>query len=296
MHIGELAWIIGLFFLTLTIGIIAPVAGLGGGVLWVPIVIAFFPFNIDFVRGAGLVMAITSALSSAPQLTKMGLANLRLMAPIVAVSTATAIVGGVLGLWITRSFPTGEYWLTVALGVIVMLALVAMLTSKGSALPEVKKIDPLSEKLGVSGSWYEPSLNRVVEYRVTHMAAGLLGFATVGLIAGTFGVGSGWANVIVLNLVMLAPIKVATATSMLIISINDAAATWVYLARGAILPIIVIPTIVAMTVGARIGARIAVKARPSMVRYIVLGIMFAAAVLDIIKGLGGLGVIPRFLG
>ena len=52
---------------------------------------------------------------------------------------------------------------------------------------------------------------------------------------------------------MLAPIKVATATSMLIISINDAAATWVYLARGAILPIIVIPTIVAMTVGARIG-------------------------------------------
>jgi uncharacterized membrane protein YfcA len=97
-------------------------------------------------------MTITSALSSAPQLTKMGLANLRLMAPIVAVSTATAIVESVLGLWITRAFPTGEYWLTVALGVIVVLALAAMLTSKASALPEVEKVDSLSEKLGVSGS------------------------------------------------------------------------------------------------------------------------------------------------
>jgi uncharacterized membrane protein YfcA len=296
MHVDALAWIIGLFALTLTIGIIAPIAGLGGGVLWVPIVIAFFPFNIDFVRGAGLVMAITSALSSAPRLTKMGLANLRLMAPIVAVSTATAIVGSVLGLWITRAFPTGEYWLTVALGVVVMLALVAMLNSKASALPEVEKVDSLSEKLGVSGSWYEPSLKRVVEYRVTNMPAGLLSFAAVGLIAGTFGVGSGWANVIVLNLVMLAPIKVATSTSMLIIGINDAAATWVYLARGAILPIIVIPTIVAMTIGARIGARIAVRARPALVRYFVLGIMFIAAALDIVKGLGGLGFIPRFFG
>jgi uncharacterized membrane protein YfcA len=296
MHVDALAWIIGLFALTLTIGIIAPIAGLGGGVLWVPIVIAFFPFNIDFVRGAGLVMAITSALSSAPRLTKMGLANLRLMAPIVAVSTATAIVGSVLGLWITRAFPTGEYWLTVALGAVVMLALVAMLNSQASALPEVEKVDSLSEKLGVSGSWYEPSLKRVVEYRVTNMPAGLLSFAAVGLIAGTFGVGSGWANVIVLNLVMLAPIKVATSTSMLIIGINDAAATWVYLARGAILPIIVIPTIVAMTIGARIGARIAVRARPALVRYFVLGIMFIAAALDIVKGLGGLGFIPRFFG
>jgi uncharacterized membrane protein YfcA len=92
-------------------------------------------------------------------------------------------------------------------------------------------------------------------------------------------------------LVMLAPIKVATSTSMLIIGINDAAATWVYLARGAILPIIVIPTI-----GARIGARIAVRARPALVRYFVLGIMFIAAALDIVKGLGGLGFIPRFFG
>jgi uncharacterized membrane protein YfcA len=296
MEISGLWWILGLFLLTLAIGIIAPVAGLGGGVLWVPVVIAFFPFHVDFVRGTGLVMAVTSALSSAPQFTKRGLANLKLMAPVVAVSTATATIGGMVGLWITRTLPSGEHYITVALGVIVIIALLAMLTSKGSAFPEVKKVDALSQKLDISGAWYEPSLSRVVKYRVTNTPLALLAFAAVGLIAGMFGVGSGWANVVVLNLVMLAPIKVATSTSMLIISMNDAAATWVYLARGAVLPIIVIPTTVAMTIGARIGAKIAVRARPSSVRYTVMAIMFAAAVLDIIKGLSGLDLIPKIFG
>ena len=31
---------------------------MGGGVLFVPIVGGFFPFNIDFVRGAGLLVAL----------------------------------------------------------------------------------------------------------------------------------------------------------------------------------------------------------------------------------------------
>jgi uncharacterized membrane protein YfcA len=288
-----LEWILGLFLLTLAIGIIAPVAGLGGGVLWVPLVIAFFPFDIDFVRGAGLVMALTTALSSAPQLIKRGLANVKIMAPIVVVSVVTATVGGLLGLWTTKSVPSGEQYITVALGVIVFIALLAMFISKSTAFPEVKKVDPLSERLDISGAWYEPSLKKVVEYKVTNMPVTLCAFSLVGLISGMFGVGSGWANVVVLNLVLAAPIKVATSTSLLIVSVNDAAASWVYLAKGAVLPIIVIPTIIGMTIGARVGARISAKARPSMVRYTVMGALLIAAVIDVVKGLGGLGFIPK---
>ena len=106
-----------------------------------------------------------------------------------------------------------------------------------------------------------------------------------------FGLGAGWANVPVLNLIMCAPIKVATSTSMLIIAVNDAAAAWVYLANGAILPIIVIPSVLGITIGARIGARVAAKAKPRLVRHLVLAIMLLAAVLDITKGLSGLGIL-----
>jgi len=291
LDLGWAFWPLALFVFTLVIGIIAPISGVGGGVLFVPLTVAFFPFNVDFIRGAGLIMALTSALSSAPHLMKKGLANLRIMAPVVVVSMITSIIGGIVGLWVTNAFPTGKYYIYIALGIVLFIIFVVMLTSKRVEFPEVTSIDPISAKLGISGAWYEPSLDKVVEYRTTKMPVALPAFAAVGFIAGMFGLGAGWANVPVLNLLMGAPIKVATSTSMLIITVNDAAAAWVYLANGAVLPLIVIPSVIGITIGSRIGARIAVRARPRFVRYLVMGVMLLAAVLDIQKGLSGLGMI-----
>ncbi|HEC96654.1 MAG TPA: sulfite exporter TauE/SafE family protein, partial [Nitrospirae bacterium] len=74
-------WPAILFVFTFFLGILAVVAGVGGGVLFVPIVSSFFPFNLDFVRGAGLLVALTGALSAGPGLLKRGLADLRLALP-----------------------------------------------------------------------------------------------------------------------------------------------------------------------------------------------------------------------
>ncbi len=287
-------WPLVLFLFTFVIGIIAPISGVGGGVLFVPLTTAFFPFNVDFIRGTGLIMALTSSLSSAPQLTKKGLANLRIMAPIVAVSSVTSIIGGIVGLWITNSFPEGKHYINIMLGLVLFVIFVVMATSKRVEFPEVDKQDSLSKKLGIQGAWYEPSLDRIVEYRTKNMAVAIPAFAVVGFIAGMFGLGAGWANVPVLNLIMGAPVKVATSTSMLIITVNDAAAAWIYLANGAVLPVIVIPSVIGITIGARIGAKLAVKAKPKAVRYLVMGIMLMSAILDIWKGLSGLGYVSGF--
>jgi len=289
------AWPVIMFLFTLAIGIIAPISGVGGGVLFVPLATAFFPFSVDFIRGTGLVMALTGALSSAPQLVRSGLANLRIMVPLVIVSMVTSVLGGIVGLWITDANSNGQYYVTVALGMILVTVFILMVRAKHVEFPEVKSIDRLSRSLGLAGEWYEPSLGRVVKYKTTNLPFGLPCFAVVGFIAGMFGLGSGWANVPVLNLIMGAPIKVAASTSMLIITANAPAAAWVYLANGAILPLIVVPSVIGMTVGARIGAKIAVRVKPRFVRYLVMGVMLLAAALDIVKGLGGLGVIPRIL-
>jgi hypothetical protein len=103
-----------------------------------------------------------------------------------------------------------------------------------------------------------------------------------------FGVGAGWASVPVLNLIMGAPIKVAAATSMGIITVNGAAATWIYLACGAILPFIVVPSVIGVTIGARIGARVAHRAKPVYARYLVLGVMLFAGAMNIYKGCSNL--------
>ncbi|HEB74022.1 MAG TPA: sulfite exporter TauE/SafE family protein [Candidatus Desulfofervidus auxilii] len=283
-------WPIILFVFTFIIGIIAPLSGVGGGVLFVPLSTAFFPFSVDFIRGAGLIMALTSALSSAPQFIKRGLANIKIMAPVVCISMVTSIIGGIVGLWITNAFPSGKYYITIALGLVLLLIFFVMATSKRIEFPEVKEVDVLSKKLGLTGAWYEPSVNKILEYKTTKLPIGILCFSVVGFIAGMFGLGAGWANVPVLNLIMGAPIKVAVATSMAVITVNDAAAAWIYMAKGAMLPLIVVPSVVGITIGARIGARLAVRAKPAFVKYLVMGIMLFAALLNVYKGLRGLGI------
>lgn len=284
-------WIVTLFLFTLAIGVVAPISGVGGGVLFVPLATAFFPFSVDFIRGAGLIIALTSALSSAPYLVRKGLANVNIMSPLAIISIITSIGGGVLGLWLTNAFPSGEAYFTIVLGILLFFIFAIMISSKRVEFPEVKKIDVFSRKLNLSGTWYEPSLKKNVTYKTTNLPLGLFCFGMVGFVAGMFGLGAGWASVPVLNLVMGAPIKVACATSMAIISVNSAAASWVYMAKGAILPLICIPSIVGITIGARIGARLAARIKPLFVKCLVMGIMVFAAILDILKGFRGLGII-----
>ncbi|MCD6490289.1 MAG: sulfite exporter TauE/SafE family protein [Thermodesulfobacterium sp.] len=284
-------WPVILFGFTFIIGLIAPMSGVGGGVLFVPLSTAFFPFSVDFIRGTGLIMALTSALSSSPELIRKGLANVKIMAPVVCVSMVTSILGGIVGLWITNAFPSGKYYITIALGITLFIIFIVMLTSKRVEFPEVKEQDGLSKALGLTGSWFEPTLNKIVEYKITRLPIGIFFFALVGFIAGMFGLGAGWANVPVLNLLMGAPIKVATSTSMAIIAVNDAAAAWIYISKGAVLPLIVIPSVIGISIGSRIGAKLAVKAKPTFVKYLVMSIMLLAASLNIIKGLKGLHIL-----
>jgi len=262
-------WPAILFSFGLIIGVIAPMTGVGGGVLFVPVSTALFPFNVDFIRGAGLVVALTSALSSAPAYIKKNLANFRITIPILIISSVSSIMGGVLGLWISNAFPQGKYYITTALGLVLFLIFVVMITSKKVEFPEVKEMDRISKRLNLRGAWFEPSLNQVVLYKATRFPWGIFGFVGAGFIAGMFGLGAGWANVPVLNLIMGLPLKVAIATSMVIITVNDAAAAWIYLAKGAVLPIIVVPSVLGVTIGARIGTMIAHKAKPVFLKYLV---------------------------
>lgn len=71
-------WPIALFAVTFVLGIVAVVAGIGGGVLFVPVVASLFPFHLDFVRGAGLLLALAGTLAAGPVLLRSGMANLRL--------------------------------------------------------------------------------------------------------------------------------------------------------------------------------------------------------------------------
>ena len=91
-------WPLALFVACFLMGIVAVPAGIGGGTLFVPIVGGFFPFHLDFVRGAGLLVALASALAAGPMLLRGGLASLRLALPLALLASASSIGGAMLGL------------------------------------------------------------------------------------------------------------------------------------------------------------------------------------------------------
>jgi uncharacterized membrane protein YfcA len=90
------------------------------------------------------------------------------------------------------------------------------------------------------------------------------------LLAGMFGLGAGWANVPVLNLVMGVPLKVSVATSKFLLSITDTSAAWIYLNRGCVIPLIAVPSIVGLMLGSILGVRILAVAKPKFIRYMVI--------------------------
>src|SRR5512141_2970131 len=90
-------WPLALFVVCFALGIVAVPAGVGGGVLFVPIVGGFFPFHLDFVRGAGLLVALAGALAAGPGLLRRNLASLRLAMPVALIASAAAIGGALVG-------------------------------------------------------------------------------------------------------------------------------------------------------------------------------------------------------
>jgi uncharacterized membrane protein YfcA len=273
-------WPLALFAVTFLLGIVAVLAGVGGGVLFVPIVGGFFPFHLDFVRAAGLLLALSGALSAGPALLRGGLASLRLAMPLAVVGSITSIGGALLGLALPTAFVQS------ALGVTILAIAALMWRSKKSEHPEGVRPDPLGEALRMHGVYHDPASGRDVEWRVQRTAAAFFAFAGIGVLAGLFGLGAGWANVPVFNLLMGVPLKLSVGTSGFLLSVIDTSAAWIYINRGAVLPLLVAPSIIGVMLGAKIGARLLRVAPAATVRRLVIVLLLVAGARALLKGLG----------
>jgi uncharacterized membrane protein YfcA len=125
-----------------------------------------------------------------------------------------------------------------------------------------------------------------VDWKIHRTLPGLLLFIVIGFMAGMFGLGAGWANVPVLNLVLGAPLKVSVATSKFLLSITDTSAAWVYLNEGCVIPLMVAPSLIGIMLGSFIGVRILRVAKPGFVRWMVIGLLLFSGGKAITKGLG----------
>lgn len=272
-------WPLSLFVVCFVLGVLAVLGGVGGGVLFVPIIGGFFPFHLDFVRGAGLLVALSGALAAGPGLLKKGMADLRLALPVALIASSCAIVGAMIGLALPQNV------VQISLGATILGIVFIMMMAKKSDFPDVKEADALSTALRINGIYHEASTGEDINWKVHRTPQGLALFILIGVMAGMFGLGAGWANVPVLNLLMGAPLKVSVATSKFLLSITDTTAAWVYINNGAVLPMLVAPSIIGIMLGSIVGVRILAKTKPSAVRYIVIVMLLFAGSRALLKGL-----------
>ncbi len=263
------------------IGLLAVCAGIGGGVLFVPLASALFPFHLDFIRGTGLLIALAGALAATPTLLRNGLADLRLGLPVALVASSFSILGACLGL----ALPAAA--VQTSLGVLIIAVAALTLASRNMIYPNVSRQDALGHALGMRGVFLEPSSGQSVEWKTHRTGTGLLLFCLIGMIAGMFGLGAGWANVPVLNLVMGVPFKVAVGTSTLVLSLADTSAAWVYIHRGCVLPLMAIPAVICLMAGALTGVRLMVKTNPARIRLLVIAMLAVAGLRSLVAGLAG---------
>ena len=131
-------WPIALFTVTFLLGVVAVLGGVGGGVLFVPIVSGFFPFHLDFVRGAGLLLALCGALAAGPSLLRSGMASVRLALPLALVGSITSIFGALLGLALSANV------VQTALGAVILAIVILMLRTKGRDAPGTSSPDAIA--------------------------------------------------------------------------------------------------------------------------------------------------------
>jgi len=273
-------WPLILFILTFVLGVFAVLAGVGGGVLYVPIVSGFLPFHLDFVRGAGLIVALAGALAAGPGLLRKGMADLRLAIPMALIASTCAIIGAMIGLALPTSI------VQTLLGATIIGIVIIMIKAKKSEFPDVPKPDTLSQALKIMGVYHEPTLGRDVHWQIHRTPLGLGLFVFIGVMAGMFGLGAGWANVPVLILVMGAPIKISVATSKFLLSITDTSAAWIYLNNGAVLPLMVVPSVVGIMLGSFVGVKVLAVTKPVIIRVLVIIVLAIAGIKAFLKGLG----------
>ena len=284
-------WLIvaGSFVLSTAIAVFAVLAGIGGGVVFTPLMLGFTSIDSLVIRSTGLVVAMFSGLISTGPFMRKGLSNIKLVAYGAAPICGGAAIGAAGAIAMQQAMGvTGDALVRLLLGLIIGFC--CFLFIRGGTkyeFPEAKHEDKLSRKLGFSFSYWEESLGKEVHWRNQRVLIGGLLLFGVGLMGGFFGLGGGWALTPVLNIVMATPLKVAAASSGVLLAVSDGTAAWRYITYGALIPVFAAPWMLGQVVGGFIGANLLSRIRVSIIRYLVIFILGFSALKLIVRAIEG---------
>lgn len=257
-------------------GLVGAMTGLGGGVVLVPLLTLGLGVDIRYAIGASLVCVIATSSGAAAAFVREGFTNIRIGMFLEIATTVGALVGTVVAVYVSSS--------TLA----VIFGLVLLFSAGQSMRPRVEHITvtkpgSLGARLRLASTY--PHEGEIVSYGVEHVPAGFAMMFAAGILSALLGIGSGVVKVLALDRAMHLPYKVSTTTSNFMIGVTAAASAGVYLHRGYIDPILVMPVVLGVLAGAMIGARVLARVRVKPLRMLFTVVMVLLAFEMLYQGL-----------
>ncbi|MBM4407582.1 MAG: sulfite exporter TauE/SafE family protein [Chloroflexi bacterium] len=297
-------------------GTFGSLLGLGGGLLIVPLLTFGFNLSIREAVAISLVCVIVTSSASAGVFLQRRVANLRLGMTLEFFTALGALVGGLIAFTLSDRILAGLFALLLVYVAISMIRrrepakrtdvspALAPPTPPGIPPAEASEelaaaVPPIVDDLAVGAAVEERPAERgqvvrptvldrlsTPDYRVRNVGPGVAGSLAAGVTSALLGVGGGIIKVPVMNLLMGVPLRVATATSNLMIGVTASAGAIVYLLRGGIDPLVAGPTAVGVFVGASIGSRIAHRVDVRVLRALFVVVLLYTAIQMALRAMG----------
>jgi uncharacterized membrane protein YfcA len=268
----------------LVAGVFGSLLGLGGGILIVPLLTLVFGLPLREAVGVSLICVIMTSGASAAVYLERHTANLRLGMVLELFTAAGAVIGGAV------AFLIDERWLAGLFAVLLVYVAWTMLRSATgrSERPDSGGPEPIdatqpSDQSDADGDVHPESAVTFVDrlsrpgYRVRRLRLGAGIGIVAGILSALLGIGGGLVKVPSMHLVMGVPLRVATATSNLMVGITASTSAILYLLRGGIDPYAVGPTAVGVFLGAALGSRTAHRIDLRVVRWLFVGVLLYTA-------------------
>jgi hypothetical protein len=260
-------------------GAFGSLLGLGGGVLIVPLLTLGFGIPLREAVGVSLICVIMTSSAAAGVYLERHVANLRLGMTLELFTAIGALVGGSI------AFLLDENLLSLLFGALLLYVAVTMARARTPAVSvdAAPAVDPGAEP----GPDPAPTvLDRLSGdgYRVRHLGRGVVGATGAGIASALLGVGGGIIKVPLMHLSMGVPLRVATATSNMMIGITASASAVIYVVRGGVDPYVAGPTAIGVFIGATLGSRLGYRVDLRYLRLAFVAVLLLTAIQMLLRG------------
>lgn len=260
-------------------GVFGSLLGLGGGVLIVPLLTLGFGLPLREAVGVSLVCVIMTSSAAAGVYLERRVANLRLGMTLEMFTALGALVGGSI------AFLLDERLVTLLFAGLLAYVAFTMARRRPGAAQDVSELDvaPAVEDVPTS-----TMLDRLSgeDYRVRNLGRGVVGAIGAGVASALLGIGGGIIKVPLMHLAMGVPLRVATATSNLMIGITAAASTIIYVIHGGVDPYVAGPTAIGVFIGATAGSRLSHRVDVGFLRMLFVVVLAYTAIQMLLRVVG----------